>query len=89
MRTVHWNVAPRYTAGSPAMVDEATARRVAEQEKRAIVGVLAGAYGEEARKQAEQLDLAGIVWSSMDVGKMTVIVDLLTGETRNEPRQRK
>jgi hypothetical protein len=89
MRTVYWNVAPRYTAGSPAMVDEVTARLVAKQEKHAIIGVLEGSCGEELRKQAEQLGLAGIVWSSMELGKATVIIDLLTGETRNEPRQRK
>lgn len=89
MHNVYWNVAPRYTAGSPAMVSETIAQRVAKQEQDAIIAAKEGAFGEKAQEMAERLGLAGIVWSSLETRNGTVITDLLTGETRNEPRQRK
>jgi len=80
-----WNVAPRYTAGSPAMVDTETARRVAIQEKEAIQGHLDGFFGDEAREKAQRLGLAGIVWSTLETHRMLRTTDLITGESKNEP----
>ena len=44
-RTFFFNVAPRYTSGSPAMVPEETALRVAAQEHRSYEHAIAGIYG--------------------------------------------
>ena len=89
MRSVYWNVAPRYTAGSPAMVSETIARRVAKQEQDAIIAAREGAFGEKAQEMAERLGLAGIVWSSLETRKGVIITDLLTGEARVDLNQRK
>jgi len=83
--TVTWNVAPRYTAGSPAMVDEATARRVAAQEQDAIEAFLDGSCGEENRTKAEKLGLDGIVWSSLEIRRVLVTEDLITGAVIKHP----
>ena len=61
MATPHYNVAPRYTAGSPAIVDARTAERVAAQEKNAIVSILESYEGERAAERARRLGLRGIV----------------------------
>lgn len=58
-----WEVMPRYSASSPAMVDMATALRVAEDEKRAYAAALEGAYGAEMKQVAEVQGLKGIVIS--------------------------
>jgi hypothetical protein len=75
-----WNVAPRYTAGSPAMVDATTASRVAAQEQDAIAGYLDGSCGEANRAMAEQLGLGGIVWRSLERRQTLVSQDFITGE---------
>ena len=75
-----FNVAPRYTAGSPAMVDEATARRVAIQEKDAIEGVLEGVWGEGSQKLAEELGLDLISFEMVERPKGWEVYDLITGK---------
>lgn len=79
--TMTWNVAPRYTAGSPAMVDADTARRVALQEQHAIRDYLDGSCGETAQTMAKRLGLAGIVWSCREVRSKLIKVDVITGKT--------
>lgn len=50
----HFNVRPRYTAGSPAMVSEDIARRVAEEEREDYQRALDGTYGPEAQERARR-----------------------------------
>lgn len=52
---------PRYSAGSPAMVDMVTALGVARDEMRAYSHVLVGYTGPENQAAAQKLGLGGIV----------------------------
>jgi hypothetical protein len=61
MSHAHWNVAPRYSAGSPAMVDEDTADAVALDEIDMHRAASQGLWGEAERLRALRLGLAGIV----------------------------
>jgi hypothetical protein len=54
---VYFEVRPRYTAGSPGMVDEDTAKRLAEEERRSHGYELEGIYGEDRRAEAEKRGL--------------------------------
>ena len=82
----YYNVRPRYTAGSPAMVDEATARRVAEQEKDAYEAALEGVYGEEDQRKAKALGLRGITERVREaMGRFWEVTDLITDETYMRP----
>jgi len=56
----YYNVRPRYTSGSPAMVDAQTAARVAKQEKAAYEDALSGQLGVELRERAEREGCRGI-----------------------------
>ena len=82
--TGHFNVAPRYTPGSPALVDEGIAVRVALQERSSIVHVLDGMEGEKNQKRAERLGLRGIVEYRVFRGSGKKegweVTDLCTGE---------
>lgn len=69
MSQTFYQVAPRYTAGSPAQVDEATALRVAAQEQDAGSG--------------DNLD--GIAERVTDFADRRVIEDLITGRRRELP----
>ena len=84
MRSGHYHVDPRYTGGSGAMVDEATARRVAEEEKRSIEYVLKGYEGEKNKALAERLGLRGIAEVRVEKGSGRKqgweVLDLCTGE---------
>ena len=76
----HYNVAPKYSAGSPASVPEHIARRVAEEERRCYDDARAGHYGEGKKAQAEKEGLRGIVeWREERRGAWEV-EDLITGE---------
>lgn len=77
---VKYDVRPRYTAGSPAMVDEATARRVAKQEKTGYEMALEGFYGEEAKMEAEQRGMGAVVFSWTEKGNTLIITDMITEE---------
>jgi hypothetical protein len=83
-RAHHYHVAPRYTGGSPAMVDEATAERVAKQEKQSIEYVLQGVEGETNKARAERLGLRGIAECRVEQGAGKklgwAVLDLCTGE---------
>ncbi len=71
-----YEVMPRYTAGSPAMVDEHIALRVAEQEKKAYPGHLEGVYGDAWKFVAQTEGLDGIVVRSTRVSQY---IDVITG----------
>lgn len=90
MSRSYFNVNPRYTSGSPAMVDGPTAARVAVQEREAYERELAGTYGEELKKRAETLGLKGIVEHVLreerrDRRDGFMVRDLLTDETYWRP----
>ena len=59
--TPYYNVRPRYTSGSPAIVDAQTAARVAKQEKEAYEDALTGDLGADLKARAEREGLQGIV----------------------------
>ena len=79
---VTFNVAPRYSPGSPAQVDERTARRVAEDEKHGYGRSLAGVYGQTELTRAEQLGNSGIVEARWEQARPSgwLVQDMLTGE---------
>ena len=56
-----FDVQPRYSCGSPAMVGPNDAGRCAEDELRFYGHATEGVYGEEAAARAKQLGLSGIV----------------------------
>jgi len=83
-RPCHYNVAPRYTPGSPAMVNQEIAERVAAQEKSSIQHALEGTWGPEEQARAERLGLRGIVEFREERGSGKKygweVTDLCTGE---------
>lgn len=86
MRNSHFDLNPRYTAGSPGMIhDELYAQRIAADEKRAYERALTGVYGEADKLLAERLGLRGIVQEKRERGSGKKqgweVRDLCTGET--------
>jgi hypothetical protein len=77
-----FNVKPRYTAGSPAMVDEGTAHRVAESELQSFEYASDERCGAETAEKARRLGLGGIVTAMREQprGKGWDVLDLITGE---------
>lgn len=84
MRSIYFTVAPRYTCGSPAMVRQEIAERVALEEKRAYEHVLEGLEGEARKAKAERLGLRGIAECKWEKGAGKKhgweVEDLCTGE---------
>lgn len=78
---LRYNVAPRYTPGSPALVREDVARRVMRDEQAEYEQVIAGLYGEDKKEQASRLGLSGIVEERWEFRGVVMYRDLLTGET--------
>jgi hypothetical protein len=77
---ISYNVAPRYTCGSPAMVDERTAVQVAAEEKHFYEMALTGAFGEEDQTKAKTLGLLGIAEARHERPKGWDVLDLITQE---------
>ena len=71
-----YEVLPRYSCGSPAMVSEAIALRVIEEEKIFHQHYLKGSYGLERQKYAELAGMEGIVILGDGRGHF---VDAITG----------
>jgi len=81
MSAIYFHVAPRYTGGSPAQVDEATARRVAAQEQHAyeqLVGDPDLKDSVEALAAAVE-GAAGIVEQRTERADCWIVLDLITG----------
>lgn len=78
----HYNVTPRFSPGSPAQVDEETARRVALQEVDCRQRALSGIYGAETAEKAKATGLSGIVYLWAERGKSVDVHDLITDEWR-------
>ena len=83
--SVYFNVAPRYTPGSPAQVNGDLARRVAWEEKQAIEYYLNGTLGEANRALAETAGLAGIAEMRYERADCWIVEDLCTGRTFIRP----
>lgn len=81
MPTLRYNVAPRYSAGSPAMVDQTTAERVMAQERCCHRRALTGIYCADQQRIAETQGLADIVWTTLERGATLYRHDLLTDVT--------
>lgn len=82
MNVIH-QVAPRYTFGSPAQVDPATAQAVKVNEIQNYREALAGMAGPDEQAKAQAQGLAGIVETLVDYPDGTrQITDEITGESR-------
>ena len=79
-RNAYFNVVPRYTPGSPAMVPESIANYVAIEESAAYERALSGADGAEDKARAERLGLRGICEQRTEYAECWVIQDLITLE---------
>lgn len=78
---IRFNVAPRYTCGSPAQVHEGIAVRVAKQEAEAYRDhYLSGLYGADAKAEAEKNGLDFIAFTMRETRKGWEAYDLLTGK---------
>lgn len=75
----HYNVAPRYTPGSPAMVSQEVAERVAKEEAAFIKTALSGRWGERHQARAARLGLSGIVELRVERRDHWEVTDLCTG----------
>ena len=84
MKKPQFHVRPRYSCGSPAMVSEAIALRVAEDEIRCHSQALEGAYGPMLKMRAEALGLSEISYTLTESGSgrnfRWLLHDLITGE---------
>jgi len=76
----HFNVAPRFTPGSPALVDRDIAVRVAMEEEDSFDYAKEGRYGDRFKETAETKGLNGIVEVRAETRKGWDVLDLLTGE---------
>lgn len=82
-RRASYHVAPRYTPGSPALVDEKTAMGVADDEKKCYERLIDPSYAgfepqEESR--AKTLGLDGIVEARSEYHDGWKVLDVLTGK---------
>jgi len=79
-RNPHYNVAPRYTAGSPALVREEIALRVAQDEEGGHQHANVGRYGQEKQVTSKEIGLSGIVELRAETKKGWDVLDVITGE---------
>lgn len=79
-RLYSYNVTPRYTPGSPALVKRDIALMVAKQEQRAYEHALTGFMGDAEKSKAERLGLRGIAEERCEQRDRWLIHDLCTGE---------
>ena len=82
---VHFYVRPRYTPGSPGMVSQELAERIAREEKDSYETNLTGIYGQAGIDRANKLGLFGISESKKEMKKGWEVHDLITGETYLRP----
>jgi len=76
-----YQVAPRYTPGSPAQVDEGTALHVAKGEKEMFEASREGYMGERQKEIADRLGLERIVYTLHEGrGGFVKLVDIITEE---------
>lgn len=90
-----FNVRPRYTPGSPAMVCEKTALKVAAEERRAYEPSRDGVYGSVEAARAARLGLGpvegedgvrrSIAEETVEHANHWMVRDLVTGEVYQRP----
>jgi hypothetical protein len=71
---------PRYTPGSPGMVSEQQAYRVAYEERAAFEHCKTGVYGASLQARAQRLGLSGIAERRIEHGGGWLVIDLVTGD---------
>jgi hypothetical protein len=76
-----FHVAPRYSGGSPAMVDATIAEHVAKTERDEYNRRLSGAFGPEERLRATRLGLNMIVYTIMEIKSTVYVRDEITGDS--------
>lgn len=77
----YYEVSPRYTSGSPALVDEKTAKHIAVEEGRAYALLIENpSHVPEDFARARKLGLSGIVFSYHDSRFQRHYHDLITGK---------
>lgn len=81
MPDTSFSVFPRYSPGSPGMVNWTLAASIAEDELRGYENARSGIYGPEKQARADRLGLSGIVESITEIRGKFEIHDLITGET--------
>jgi hypothetical protein len=74
------NVVPRFTAGSPAMVDRQTAVAVARDERQGYERARTGVYGHAEQEKVETLGVRGIVEDVRELAGCWEVHDALTDE---------
>ena len=84
-RKATFHVAPRYCGGSPAMVPIGEAVHWALNEVGALNRNLTGVFGEENKRRAEQLGLAGIAYARWEAKGETWRYDILGDTMVQEP----
>jgi hypothetical protein len=84
-RSACYYVKPRYTPGTPAMVDLGTALDVAAAEEEAHARNLDGTYGDAASTRAEDKGLDGIVYARWNTKLRVYKLDLITGTLVSAP----
>jgi len=86
-RNAYCHVRPRYSGGSPAQVDLSTMVHVAVNEEESYAQTMTGLYGEAERAKAVRLGLKGVCYVRWEKGPKIYRYDVLTGETRLEPKR--
>jgi hypothetical protein len=87
MKAGAFHVAPSYSGGSPARVDEDTAIRVAVDEAIAYERHIAGIHGEENKARAQKHGLSNVVYFRWFRENKTFRYDLLTQALIEEPQR--
>jgi hypothetical protein len=82
---ITYNVWPRYTPGSPALVRDATAQQVMRAEQSVYADMVKGLYGDAKKEEATRLGLRGIVEEIWEFRGILMYRDLITGETGSKP----
>lgn len=80
-----YHLVPRYSSGSPAMVDLGEAVRVADHEQEAYFNCLTGVFGNDLQVMAKSKGLSGIAYARWEKGNKVYRLDLLTGIESIEP----
>lgn len=82
---IYYNVRPRYTPGSPAMVDHRTASKVAQDEADAHANTCTGVYGVDAMETAMRDSKRGIAEECTERADCWIVRDLITGDRYVRP----
>jgi hypothetical protein len=80
-----FDVAPRYSPGSPALVDQPTAEKVMRAEREFYAHALEGIYGVEEQQKAKRMGLEGIVVQRWESATQVHTLDLMTDARSSRP----